>query len=156
MELASMLAGEAFSDHPRSVSPLIAAFLRAYNDMLDDTRRQDLYGCAAKVVGSAAGRAAERARIARLVEWAREQSALRARCALVARIMPHLSVDRRSMDADSAARDAIYVIRRLRDDPHPQVLALIDELVALGAADQPEPSAQEGSAQAQLATSLTP
>jgi hypothetical protein len=53
MELASMLAGEQFTDHPRSVSRVVGAFLRCYNDMLDDTRRQDLYEYAAKVVGSA-------------------------------------------------------------------------------------------------------
>ena len=33
MELASMLAGEPFSDHPESVCPVIGSFLRAYNDM---------------------------------------------------------------------------------------------------------------------------
>ena len=52
MELASMLAGEPFSDHPRSVSPTIAAVLRGYNDMLDDDRRRDLYAYAAEVVGT--------------------------------------------------------------------------------------------------------
>ena len=36
MELASMLAGERFSDQPRTVCPVIAGFLRAYNDILDD------------------------------------------------------------------------------------------------------------------------
>ena len=30
MELASMLAGEPFSDHPESVCPVIGSFLRAY------------------------------------------------------------------------------------------------------------------------------
>ena len=34
IELASMLAGERFSDHPQSVCPVIAGFLRAYNDLL--------------------------------------------------------------------------------------------------------------------------
>jgi hypothetical protein len=43
MELASMLADEPFSDRPRSVCPVIAAFLRSYNDGLDDERRRDLY-----------------------------------------------------------------------------------------------------------------
>ena len=43
MELSSMLAGEPFSDRPRCVDPVIAAFLRTYNDGLDDSRRQDLY-----------------------------------------------------------------------------------------------------------------
>ena len=48
MELASMLAGEGFSDHPRSVSRPIASFLRGYNDLVDDRRREDLYGYAAQ------------------------------------------------------------------------------------------------------------
>jgi hypothetical protein len=41
MELASMIGGEPFSDQPRSVCPVIGAFLRAYNDCIDDRRRQD-------------------------------------------------------------------------------------------------------------------
>jgi hypothetical protein len=61
MELASMLAGERFSDHPRSVCPVIARYLRALNDGLDDERRQGLYGLAANVVGTAGSRR-ERAR----------------------------------------------------------------------------------------------
>ncbi len=45
-----MLAGESFSDHPRSVSRPIASFLRGYNDLLDDRRRVDLYRFAAQTV----------------------------------------------------------------------------------------------------------
>lgn len=52
MELASMLAGERFSDRPRSVCPIVATFLRHYNDRVDDSRRQDLYGYAALAVGT--------------------------------------------------------------------------------------------------------
>lgn len=65
MELASMLAGERFTDHPRSVCRVIAALLRAYNDQVDPRRRQDLYGCAAIVVDSRGSRRTERARYAR-------------------------------------------------------------------------------------------
>ena len=54
MELASMLAGEPFSDRPRCVDPVIAGFLRTYNDGIDETRRQDLYPLASEVVGSRA------------------------------------------------------------------------------------------------------
>ena len=36
-----MLAGEPFSDQPASVCPVIGSFLRAYNDSIDDGRRQD-------------------------------------------------------------------------------------------------------------------
>src|SRR5690348_7636625 len=64
MELASMLAAEPFSDRPHTSSPVIGAFLRTYNDGLDDERRQDLYPLASLIVGTAAGRRveAERAR----------------------------------------------------------------------------------------------
>lgn len=70
MELASMLAGERFSDRPRSVSPVIRGFLRTYNDALDDARRQDLYAYAARVVGTRAPRPVERARARHCLELA--------------------------------------------------------------------------------------
>src|SRR2546430_2577049 len=62
MELASMLGGEPFSDHPRSVSRPIAAFLRGYNDLVDDARRQDLYRFASAAVGTASTPEVEGAR----------------------------------------------------------------------------------------------
>jgi hypothetical protein len=52
MELASVLAGQAFNDHPGSVDPVLAAFLRHLNDRLDDTDRQRLRPYAAAVVGT--------------------------------------------------------------------------------------------------------
>src|SRR5258707_15010742 len=54
VELASMLAGEPFSDHPETVCPVIAAFLRGYNDRLPDGELDELYPYAALVVGTAA------------------------------------------------------------------------------------------------------
>lgn len=71
MELASMLAGEEFNDHPQAVCPVISAFLRAYNDCVDDRRRQDLYAYAAKVVGTRSTIAVERDRARLCREWAR-------------------------------------------------------------------------------------
>jgi hypothetical protein len=70
MELASMLAGERFSDRPATASPVIAAFLRTYNDGIDDGRRQDLYPLAASIVGTAATRGIERERMSRCLEFA--------------------------------------------------------------------------------------
>ena len=58
-----MLAGERFSDHPRSVCPVIAAFLRSYNDHVDDRRRQDLYDYAAQAVGIRGSRRTPRVRV---------------------------------------------------------------------------------------------
>src|SRR6185312_4087273 len=72
MELASMLAAEPFNDHPQSVCPVIGAFLRAYNERVDDPRRQDPYAHAAKVVGSRASQDVQHARAERLKAWALE------------------------------------------------------------------------------------
>src|SRR5947209_18486841 len=69
MELASMLAGEAFSDHPRCACPVIGSFLRAYNDTIDDDRRQDLYAYASQIVGSRTTAAVTRTRGERLATW---------------------------------------------------------------------------------------
>lgn len=63
-----MLAGEPFGDHPRSVCPVIASFLRAYNDGIDEVRRQDLYELAALVVGTAGDRALRRHRAQRCAD----------------------------------------------------------------------------------------
>src|SRR3954470_8188504 len=62
MELASMLGGERFTDRPRCVDPVIAAYLRAFNDRLSPKRRQELRPYAAAVVGTAGSRAITRAR----------------------------------------------------------------------------------------------
>src|SRR5918911_2783052 len=65
MELASMLAGERFSDRPYCVSPAIGGFLRAYNDFVDDRLRQDLYRLASAVVGTRGTPEVERLRVRR-------------------------------------------------------------------------------------------
>lgn len=75
MELASMLAGESFSDRPASTSRVIAALLRTYNDGLDDRRRQDLYPLASLIVGTVGSRAVERERMSRCLEFARSLGA---------------------------------------------------------------------------------
>jgi hypothetical protein len=63
MELASMLAGEPFTDQPSSVSRPLAAFLRMYNDTVNDRRRQDLYAYASKAVGTASSQRVEHYRL---------------------------------------------------------------------------------------------
>src|SRR5919206_868473 len=70
MELASMLAAEPFSDRPESSSPVIGAFLRTYNDGIDDERRQDLYPLASLIVGTAQGRSLERERASHCLVFA--------------------------------------------------------------------------------------
>src|SRR6201987_3680512 len=70
MELASMLAGERFGDRPASVCPVIGAILRAYNDNVDDRRRQDLYRFAADAVDTRRNYHAQRRRADAALDWA--------------------------------------------------------------------------------------
>jgi hypothetical protein len=70
VELASLLAGERFSDHPQSVCAVLAGFLRSYNDLMPEGQLDDLYSCAAMVVGTASSASVRRRRARRLLEWA--------------------------------------------------------------------------------------
>jgi hypothetical protein len=69
MELSSFLADEPFSDHPACVSPLIAVFLRTWNDALDDERRQQLTPYAWRVLGTASDAATELRRAHMVLDW---------------------------------------------------------------------------------------
>lgn len=51
MELASVLAGERWSDHPSCTHPLLAALAREVNDLTTDGDRQQLVGLVPSVVG---------------------------------------------------------------------------------------------------------
>jgi hypothetical protein len=125
MELASMLADEPFSDRPSSVSPTIGAFLRTYNDGLDDERRQDLYSIAAAIVGSARRRAVERERINRCLEFAlRHHGRTPASRASLALATPEPA-------------GAWAAMAALESGAHEEALELVDELVALGARRSP-------------------
>ena len=57
-----MLAGERFDDHPKSVCPVIAGFLRSLNDLLPDDELDQMYPYAAHAVGTAAPRRIRRAK----------------------------------------------------------------------------------------------
>ena len=134
MELASMLAGEPFSDRPASVCPVIAGFLRAYNDRVDDERRQDLYRYASEAVGTRAGADVEHAREQRCLEWAEEMRRQRPRpMRWIARSAP-TAVDRR-LGLDAAGTYAARSIRRHGERTHEAALLLVDELIAMGRQD---------------------
>ena len=124
MELASMLAAEPFSDHPRSVCPVLAAFLRAYNDGLPDDRRQDLYEYAAKVVGSVSGRRVRRARARRCLTWFSNEIPGARRPSRLSMMFAGWTLGSVGRAAARAARSSSYT--------HRSVLDLLDELVQLG------------------------
>jgi hypothetical protein len=124
MELASMLAGERFSDRPRTVCPVIGAFLRTYNDAVDDDRRQGLYRYAAEAVGSLADLDVERLRAERCAQWAAE-------IAPGSRFPLRRWAARRRLAAagEFAARAAS---REPYAEHHDRTLAFVEELLAIG------------------------
>lgn len=52
MEVVSMLNREEWSDHPDCTCPAIAAFMRAFNDWLNDDERHVLWPYTTRVVGT--------------------------------------------------------------------------------------------------------
>lgn len=132
MELASMLAGEPFTDHPRSVSRPIASFLRGYNDLLDDQRRTDLYRFAAETVGTASSPAVENARIERMLAWADGLWLERSSKSLLERMRMRRAVKERSADPEPAGTYAVHAIGKVSAETHAQALRLVDDLIAIG------------------------
>jgi hypothetical protein len=136
MELSSMLAGEPFSDRPRCVDPVIAGFLRTYNDGIDDDRRQDLYPLAAEVVGtrSVAGVQAERARMC--LAWAQKRhQQLRHGPRRLLPLRPLLPDGRLGDDAAGtlAGRLAVKLATKRRAvGAHEAAVAFVRELIAVG------------------------
>jgi hypothetical protein len=121
VELASMLAGEHFSDHPNSVCPVIAALLRNYNDRIDDRRRQDLYPYAAKIVGSRASVGLERARARHLSDLVPERRGG----------LWNWLFGRTEPSSDVLAARVIEQFCRRGEDTHTVILGLVDQLLAL-------------------------
>jgi hypothetical protein len=134
VELASMLAGDRFSDQPRSACVAIAAFVRGYNDAIDEARRQDLYAIASLLVGSAGSQEQTHARMWRLIRYART---LRPRRFGV--LGPRLSYEDDLVKCESAGRHVAKVARR-HPHVHREVLAILEEMLATSAAMPAVPS----------------
>ncbi len=66
MEMASYLAGERWSDHPRCTHPLLAELARLVNDNTSDAHRSGLADLIPSVIGTATDDLRVDARIARL------------------------------------------------------------------------------------------
>jgi hypothetical protein len=142
MELASMLAGERFADRPASVCPVIGAILRAYNDNVDDRRRQDLYRFAADAVDTRRNYHAQRRRADAALAWAVGRHGGRGGSVL-------------SPPDPEGPRDEIgyYVVgalvgrgsRRGRwsDDEHAAMIALLEQLIEIDYEPALEPVIEE-------------
>jgi hypothetical protein len=130
MELASMLAGEPFNDHPASVCPVLGSLLRSYNDSVDDEARQDLYGYAARVVGTRADADVERRRSECVAAWTYERRFRRLR-----RFLPEFAARRlcqlKTLGLESIGTQAVRQIPRHTDETHGAMLGLIDDLLEI-------------------------
>ncbi len=149
MELASMLAGEPFTDRPRSVCPVIGAFLRIYNDRLDDEYRQDLYRFAAESVGTAAGPAVVMARVRACEEFAERMGGRRPS------LLRRLGQGRaRPTTPSGAGVVAARSIGRITRERHLAALAHVERLIAAGSEQMPPvKDAPEARPSASVATS---
>jgi hypothetical protein len=129
VELASMLAGEPFSDHPSTVCPAVAAFLRAYNDHVDEARRHDLYAVASAIVASRGDAELTLLRARRIALWALE---LRGRRTW----LPQRFWPRRTRPTITTVRSAERAAARAgalaAGSPSEATLALMDELLSMG------------------------
>jgi len=145
MELAAMLSGERFSDHPISVCPVVGSLMRAYNDNIDDRRRQDLYRYAAEAVFTRRDFSLQRRRAQLAIAWARDRYA--ARGGLLRRIPATPSPDNGPNEIAYYVMGSLGRRRRFRnrpgwwsDEAHAGLMAMVDEMVALGTEPEPEPA----------------
>jgi hypothetical protein len=139
MELSSMLAGEPFTDHPASVCPVIGSFMRAYNDSVDDRRRQDLYAYASMVVGSRTSADLQRTRAEFLTAWAQQFR----RNGWTRRLLPERMralARHRNPSLESVGTHAVHAIAKHTQATHAAVLEAIDQLLLIGAEQRPAPA----------------
>ncbi len=122
MELASMLAGERYTDRPRSACPVIGSFLRQYNDRTDDERRQDLYEYASRVVGTRGDRALARRRAAACLDFIRARRRMDA-----LELWPCWTLRWRTCAIAQSA--GVIAARDATDEGHRAALALVDALI---------------------------
>jgi len=69
LEAVTVVSNEKFSDSPRTVSKVIEAFLRAWNDALEDEQRQDLKPYIRKVINSVLTDDVEEHRAWQATDW---------------------------------------------------------------------------------------
>jgi hypothetical protein len=129
MELASMLAGERFTDHPRSVCPTIAALLRAYNDALDCRSRQDLYRYASQAVGTRGSYELAEQRARFVLAWARSRQYGRRRWL---KLLRRQTPPRRDAAPTEVAEYVLRSLdRRKTESSHVAMLGLLDWVIAM-------------------------
>ena len=140
MEAAAYLAGEQHSDSPECVSPVIAAFMRRWNDGVSNAVRQGLKPLIPRVLHTATGRADELTRAWLVVDWSvrerfalwLERGGLRDHAIAVRALAPITGVE-----TAKAAAPVVKAARRAARDALAALgaRAARDALAALGARD---------------------
>jgi hypothetical protein len=69
MEAVAYIAGEPWSDSPQCASPVIAAFLRSYNDSVSNEKRQELKQYIPRLIGTRGSEALEERRSLIAADW---------------------------------------------------------------------------------------
>jgi len=117
MEAVAYIAGEPWSDRPQCACPVIAAFLRNWNDRIrdDEERTRLLKPLIVKLVGTKATKDVERRRVVMLVDWSIRES-LPAWLDLTPALKPHADTLRalkpfESLDDVKAARPLVVAAR---------------------------------------------
>lgn len=124
IELVSMLVDAPFSDNPACVCPSLAAFVRGYNDHIDDRRRQDLIALAPDLVDSRGDAALTDDHAFRCIDFAaREHAAVRRLWGAP----PLFTYDDCAYDLELAGRLAARAARR-RKEVHARTLGFIRSL----------------------------
>jgi hypothetical protein len=142
VELASVIAGEKFSDRPSCVCPLIGAFLRGWNDRASHVQRQRLSPYAARIVGSRSNRRVTRQRRDICLEWAGADLSqgpfgrLLSRAALRIKIAVFCGLGA-AVRPNEGAGDYASRVAWARGDPE-RAFELLDTLLALGEERRPE------------------
>ena len=158
VELASLLAGEKFSDRPRCVCDVIAGFLRTLNDRVAHAERQRLVGYAEQAVGSAATPRVTRMRRDICLLWAGagHPTRLLERIAMRVRIVVMVGW-RQAFRLDEGAGE--YAARvAFAQHGIEEALSLLERLLAVGEqpASEPAPLAHpvESAAHARVAAAI--
>jgi hypothetical protein len=115
---------------------VIGSFLRAYNDSVDDNRRQDLYAYAARVVGTRTTAEGQRLRAERLLAWAADMRQRRWTRFLLPGRLRAIGLNRHP-PMDAVGTHAVHAIPRHTDQTHAEALSLVDHLLELGAPAEP-------------------
>ncbi len=146
LELASLMAGERFSDRPRCACVVIAAFLRDWNDRSGYAQRQHLRPYARRVIRSRTRRSGTHRRRDVCLIWAGADlsgnwvnRALR-RIAMRLRILAILGIRPALRLNEGAGQLAARVVFSQYDSE--TGLMLVDELLEIGSPDEPHAVAE--------------